>query len=110
MPVFLAPEAWPAWLGEEPADEPDLKALPVPYPSDGMIAWPVSARRQRQEQPYGPRRVDHPYLAARAPLRLKHDRTIAGTPGPDEPGHGYRGACGLSSGHKNPLRLQPGRR
>jgi putative SOS response-associated peptidase YedK len=44
MPVFWAPEAWPPWLGEEPAGEPDLKALPVPYPSDAMIAWPVSAR------------------------------------------------------------------
>ena len=44
MPVVLAPEAWPAWLGEEPADEPQLKSLLVPYPSGGMIAWPVSAR------------------------------------------------------------------
>jgi putative SOS response-associated peptidase YedK len=44
MPVVLAPEAWPAWLGEEPADEPHLKALLAPYPSDDMICWPVSAR------------------------------------------------------------------
>jgi putative SOS response-associated peptidase YedK len=44
MPVVLAPEAWPAWLGEEPADEAQLKALLVPCPSDGMIAWPVSKR------------------------------------------------------------------
>jgi putative SOS response-associated peptidase YedK len=44
MPVILKPEAWPAWLGEEPADAPQLKALLAPYPSDGMIAWPVSAR------------------------------------------------------------------
>ena len=44
MPVVLAPETWPAWLGEEPADEGRLKALLAPYPSDGMIAWPVSAR------------------------------------------------------------------
>jgi putative SOS response-associated peptidase YedK len=36
--------AWPAWLGEEPADEAQLKALPAPYPSDEMICWPVSAR------------------------------------------------------------------
>ena len=42
MPVVLAPEAWPAWLGEEPADEAQLKALLAPYPSVGMIAWPVS--------------------------------------------------------------------
>jgi putative SOS response-associated peptidase YedK len=44
MPVVLAPEAWPVWLGEEPAELPDLKALLSPYPSDEMIAWPVSPR------------------------------------------------------------------
>jgi putative SOS response-associated peptidase YedK len=44
MPVVLAPEAWPAWLGEEPADEAQLKALLAPYSSDGMICWPVSQR------------------------------------------------------------------
>jgi putative SOS response-associated peptidase YedK len=44
MPVILAPEAWPAWLGEDPADEPQLKALLASYPSDDMICWPVSAR------------------------------------------------------------------
>ena len=44
MPVVLAPEAWPQWLGEEPADVPHLKALLAPYPADGMICWPVSPR------------------------------------------------------------------
>ena len=44
MPAIIAPEAWPAWLGEEPADEPQLKALLAPYPSDDMICWPVSTR------------------------------------------------------------------
>ena len=44
MPVVLAPEGWPTWLGEEPADDAQLKALLAPYPSEGMIAWPVSAR------------------------------------------------------------------
>jgi putative SOS response-associated peptidase YedK len=44
MPVVLKPEAWPAWLGEQPADPAHLKALLAPYPSDGMICWPVSAR------------------------------------------------------------------
>ena len=42
MPVVLAPDAWPTWLGEEAADEAQLKSLLVPYPSDGMVAWPVS--------------------------------------------------------------------
>src|ERR1700757_2948120 len=44
MPVILDPEAWPAWLGEEPADEAQLKSFLAPYPSDGMISWPVSTR------------------------------------------------------------------
>ena len=40
MPVVLAPEAWPAWLGEQPADEEHLKALLAPYPSEEMVCWP----------------------------------------------------------------------
>ncbi len=44
MPVILAPAAWPMWLGEEFAELPHLKALLSPYPSDEMVAWPVSAR------------------------------------------------------------------
>ena len=44
MPVVLKPEAWPAWLGEEPADERHLKALLGPYPSDDMMCWPVGTR------------------------------------------------------------------
>jgi hypothetical protein len=44
MPVVLPPEAWPVWLGEEPADEAQLKSLLVPYPSQGMAHWPVSGR------------------------------------------------------------------
>jgi putative SOS response-associated peptidase YedK len=37
MPVVLKPEAWRAWLGEEPASGGALKALLKPYPSEGMI-------------------------------------------------------------------------
>ena len=44
MPVVVKPEAWPLWLGEEPADTSTLKALLAPFPSDGMICWPVNAR------------------------------------------------------------------
>ena len=44
MPVILAPETWPTWLGEEPADRARLKSLLAPYPSEGMICWPVSTR------------------------------------------------------------------
>ena len=44
MPVVLKPDVWPAWLGEEPVTLPDLKAMLAPYPSDGMICWPISTR------------------------------------------------------------------
>jgi hypothetical protein len=42
--VVLKKENWPVWLGEEPAEMPALKALLSPYPTDGMVCWPVSAR------------------------------------------------------------------
>ena len=44
MPVVLNPEVCPQWLGEEPADEAHLNALLAPYPSDGMVCWPVGPR------------------------------------------------------------------
>jgi putative SOS response-associated peptidase YedK len=44
MPVVLSRAAWPAWLGEEPAAAPRLKALLAPYPSEEMVAWAVSSR------------------------------------------------------------------
>jgi hypothetical protein len=42
--AVLWPQAWPVWLGEEPADPRQLKALLAPYPSDTMTCWPVSQR------------------------------------------------------------------
>ena len=44
MPVVLKPTAWPAWLGEEPADEARLKSLLALSPSDDMVCQPVGAR------------------------------------------------------------------
>ena len=44
MPVVLGRETWSVWLGEEPADGRRLKAMLVPYPSEKMVAWPVSTR------------------------------------------------------------------
>jgi putative SOS response-associated peptidase YedK len=41
MSVILPPDAWPVWLSEEPAEPDQLKSLLGPYPSAGMIAWPV---------------------------------------------------------------------
>jgi putative SOS response-associated peptidase YedK len=44
MSVVLKPEAWPAWLGEEPAEPAELKALLAPFPTEEMTCWPVSTR------------------------------------------------------------------
>src|SRR5246127_980461 len=44
LPVVLAPETWPAWLGGEPADPRQLQAMLTPYPSEGMTCWPVGPR------------------------------------------------------------------
>lgn len=41
MPVIVAEQDWPAWLGELAADEAALKALLRPYPSERMKLWPV---------------------------------------------------------------------
>src|SRR5207237_2425225 len=44
MPVVLKPEAWPVWLGEEPAELFELRSLLAPFPSREMTCWQVSAR------------------------------------------------------------------
>ena len=44
MPVILGPQNWPARLGEESADQAQLKAMLAPYPSDEMSCWLVSLR------------------------------------------------------------------
>jgi putative SOS response-associated peptidase YedK len=44
MPVILAPEAWPIWLGESPVGAEQLKALLKPYPAEDMAVWPVDRR------------------------------------------------------------------
>ncbi|MDE2113090.1 MAG: SOS response-associated peptidase family protein [Alphaproteobacteria bacterium] len=44
MPVILADDEWPLWLGEEPATPEELKALLDPYPSEDLQLWPVSKR------------------------------------------------------------------
>jgi putative SOS response-associated peptidase YedK len=42
MPVIVKPEDRARWLGEEPAERIDLKALLKPYPATEMKLWPVS--------------------------------------------------------------------
>jgi putative SOS response-associated peptidase YedK len=44
MPVILDSDDWPAWLGEAPANDNQLKAMLKPYPSQRMTMWPVDRR------------------------------------------------------------------
>ena len=44
MPVILAPESWPTWLGERATDPEQLKSLLKPYPADDMVIWAVDRR------------------------------------------------------------------
>lgn len=44
MPVILEPEAWPAWLGEAPAEPERLRALLTPCPPELLRLWPVDPR------------------------------------------------------------------
>ena len=43
MPVILPPTAWPGWLDPATGREA-LARLLVPYPAEGMRAWPVASR------------------------------------------------------------------
>lgn len=44
MPVILPEPDWARWLGEEPADVDELKALLKPYPAGELRIWPVDKR------------------------------------------------------------------
>lgn len=44
MPVILAPADFPAWLGEIPAGEAELKALLAPCAPERLVLWPVGKR------------------------------------------------------------------
>src|SRR3984885_8057150 len=44
MPVLLAPDRWPAWLGEIRGNDATLKAMIRPYPGGSMTFWPVDRR------------------------------------------------------------------
>ena len=44
MPAVLKPDVWPLWLGEQPAELAQIKALLGPYLSEDMVCWPVDRR------------------------------------------------------------------
>jgi SOS response associated peptidase (SRAP) len=64
MPLVLKPEVWSLWLGEQPADVLQLKALLAPYPSDDDLLAGEGARRAGGRQPGGE--------GARSPLPCEH--------------------------------------
>lgn len=45
MPAILPPEAFPAWLGEVPATELELRALLRPYPAELLTCWSAKQKR-----------------------------------------------------------------
>lgn len=47
MPAILGPGAWEAWLGAENATTDALKALLVPAPAEGMVAYAVGTTVNR---------------------------------------------------------------
>ncbi len=47
MPVILAPDDYPAWLGEDSASPPELLALLRPSPPDAMRAYAWGEARAR---------------------------------------------------------------
>lgn len=44
LPVILARDEWPRWLGETPASDDELKAMLRPYEGEDLQLWPVSKR------------------------------------------------------------------
>lgn len=64
MPVILEEPDWPKWLGEEKADERELKALLRPCAAGRLRIWPVSAR-------VGNVRNDSPDLAEPIPAQAQ---------------------------------------
>jgi putative SOS response-associated peptidase YedK len=54
MPAVIAPDRWGSWLGEEPADIQELKALLVPFEGNWTMAaapTPSRARPPRSSDP-----------------------------------------------------------
>lgn len=77
MPVILAREDWPAWLGEAEADEAELRGLLRPCPSEWLAVWPVSPRVNKVTE-------NDPGLLARG-------ASAAPPPGLDDPAPAFGG-------------------
>jgi putative SOS response-associated peptidase YedK len=57
MPVILAPDDFPAWLGEDSASPPELLALLNPYRANAMRAYRVSTAVNSVKN-YGPECIE----------------------------------------------------
>jgi SOS response associated peptidase (SRAP) len=58
MPVILGSEDWEKWLGEEPANDNELKAMLKPFASERRTTWPVS-RSVGNVKNDGPDLIEH---------------------------------------------------
>jgi putative SOS response-associated peptidase YedK len=79
MPAILAPEAWPEWLGEQPADEARLKSLlaSLPFRRHDLLAG-QRVRRQCPEQRFEPDRGGRRGVNARSAPENLSTWTIIG--------------------------------
>ena len=69
MPVVLAREDWPKWLGETPANDAQVAALLGPCPSEAVTAGAGRPEgREREEQRCGAGRADR-FGRLRRPIR-----------------------------------------
>jgi putative SOS response-associated peptidase YedK len=62
MPIILGSEDWEKWLGEEPANDNELKAMLKLFPGERVAAWPVN-------KAVGNVKNDAPDLIERAPVQ-----------------------------------------
>lgn len=69
MPVILAENDWPKWLGEEPASEQDLLALLKPCPDETLKIWPVD-RMVGNVKNNGPQLVLPVHRAVKSPHKI----------------------------------------
>ena len=44
MPALMSQDNWAGWLGEIAVQDAELKTMLKPYPSAGMVIWPVDRR------------------------------------------------------------------
>ena len=79
MPVVLAENDWPKWLGEEPASEQELLALLRPCQDEVLKIWPVD-RMVGNVKNNGPQLVLFTSLIAPGTQQLRQLRHVYSNP------------------------------